>query len=156
MGVFISDIEGDRTKIIREGVFSYHFAKGIFGYIIWYIAAVVGFYIFILKRNGSVFEGALYGSILCTTTDFTMYTLFSRARNEHLLVMLYDIVVIGAFGFGITTFIWKNYQTFLSDNTFLLFVAALLTLSFGFYKLHAIETSPYVPPEKLKQAPETK
>lgn len=157
LGEFISDVEGNRTKITKNGVFSYGFKKGILGYLVWYIFATIGFYFFILKRGASVFEGALYGSILCVAADFAIHSMFSRANNHHLYVILYDVTIVGALTFGISTFMWKTHKSLFIDYWFIFFLTFIITLTLEFFKVKSIEASPYIPPtEKLKETGETK
>lgn len=143
IGNFISDVEGGRTQMLRNGIFSYDFLKATSGYFPWYLPTLLSVYYFILLKNGSLAEAFLLGVTVCAVTDFAIFSMFSRTNIYHLPILMYDIFVVGGLGFAFSVYLWKNYKSIHSTYGWLFLATFLLSSALYCYVVYRVEITPY-------------
>jgi hypothetical protein len=148
---FVSDIEGGRTQMVRNGIFSYDFLKAsIGGYLIFYLAALLSLYYLVLQRNGTIFQGFLLGATICAALGSGLFSMFSRTNMKHLPILLYDVFITGGVGFAASVYIWNNYKSFLSYYTPFFIGSFVITAILYCYIVYRIEMSPYKKKDKVE------
>jgi len=83
----------------------------VVGYLLLYSIIVIMLYYFIILKKETTTTAFLLGCALYTISDFTMYTLFEKAR-PYLATYLYDIFIVGGGSFALVTYlVQKHFPT---------------------------------------------
>jgi hypothetical protein len=142
LGDFVTAIEGGRTQIVRNGLFTYDFAKGVGNYIVFYFFSLLSLYYIALEKNESVFKAFLIGSTACASAETALHSMISRTNNSHIPVLLFDIFITGGFGYAISVYIWNHYKNILSAYNIPLLLCLIAIWGVYLYEIYIIETSP--------------
>lgn len=143
LGEVVSDIEGGRTKMTRNGLLSFNFLKAAINYMLFYVFALLSFYYFILRKNENLMSAFLLGCTINAVTDTAMHAMFSRASINHIPVLLYDVFVVGGIAYALCLYTWQNYKAVLSNYWFGFALSFIFTSALYIYVVNTIENSPY-------------
>ncbi len=138
----VSDIQNERTSTVPNGIPG---VKILLSYIIIYIAVLSIVYIFLLKRNATLTEAFVLGSLVYIIADTFMFAPFKRSHTRYIPTLLYDIFIVGGASWAACMYVYKFYPSILTEYT--MYLGILFGLSFwGLAKgIHLEEQKPHVP-----------